>query len=285
MLPQVDDTGSPDRPARHTELGSFGRVCRLGLATRGNTFLDIQDVLSAVDRGVNYLNWCGHADGMSRAVRSMSDSARRRVFVAVQLGARDATGAARELEAYLGELGTSYIDVVTYYYVEHKDEWQSIISRGGAAEAVEQARADGRVRAIGLTSHQRPLAATLAASGRLDLLMIRYNAAHRGAEQDIFPLTRSRKMPVVAFTVLRWGALMKPTPEDPAYFVPPGAPQWVRFVLGRPDVTVALMAPNGRTELEQNLALLDDWRALTADEDAALRAHGDRVRRRGGAFP
>ena len=58
-----------------------------------------------------------------------------------------------------------------------------------------------------------------------------------------------------------------------------------RFVLGRPDVSVALMAPNGRDELEQNLALLDDWRGLTADEDAALRAHGDRVRRHGGAFP
>ena len=41
----------------------LGRVCRLGLATRGNTSLEPDDVEHAVDCGVNYLNWCRHADG------------------------------------------------------------------------------------------------------------------------------------------------------------------------------------------------------------------------------
>ena len=35
-------------------------VCRLGLATRGNTHLSKDDVLFALEQGVNYWNWCGH---------------------------------------------------------------------------------------------------------------------------------------------------------------------------------------------------------------------------------
>src|SRR5258707_7586883 len=38
-------------------------VCRLGLASYGRTAITPDDVLSAVDRGVNFLNWHGLGDG------------------------------------------------------------------------------------------------------------------------------------------------------------------------------------------------------------------------------
>ena len=54
--------------------------------------------------------------------------------------------------------------------------------------------------------------------------MIRYNAAHRGAEREVFPVTDAIGMPVIAYTALRWGALLRPTPDDPPGFrVPRGA--------------------------------------------------------------
>src|SRR5262249_21774664 len=141
------------------------------------------------------------------------------------------------------------VDVLTYYYVEEQSEWDEITGPGGAHEYCEKATRAGQVRFIGVTSHQRPLAAQMAKSGLLDLLMIRYNAAHRGAEQDIFPVADSLGIPVVVYTCLRWGALLEPTPDDPPGFVPPRAPAWYRFAMQSPSVTVALMAPDNRTEL------------------------------------
>lgn len=255
----------------------MGSICRLGLATRGNTALDAEDVLDAIRRGINYLNWCGHPDGMAEAIRCLG-TRRSEVRVAVQFSARTASEAQRELDQTLRALNTDYLDVATYYYVEHADEWDEIVASGGAAEVLERARSQGIVRAIGLTSHQRRLAAQCAESGRLDLLMIRYNAAHRGAEQDVFPVTRRLGLPVVAFTCLRWRALLQPTPDDPAGFIIPPAADWYRFVLQVPDVSVALMAPNGREELVENLDVLDDWRALSAQRRRVLAEHGDRVR-------
>ncbi len=109
---------------------------RLGLATRGNTQITADDVALAVDRGVNYLNWCGYDDGIARALRSkMID--RSRVVVAMQLDARDAASAAAELEEAFRALGTRRIDVVTFYYVEHKSEWEQIARRDGALQVLE----------------------------------------------------------------------------------------------------------------------------------------------------
>src|SRR5262249_26883532 len=93
-------------------------VCRLGLATRGNTNLVADDILYAVDRGVNFLNWCGTRNALPRAVRALG-SRRRDVLICVQFEARTAADAKRELASILGELGTDYVDVLTFYYVEH----------------------------------------------------------------------------------------------------------------------------------------------------------------------
>lgn len=269
---------------RTTHLGSLGPVCPLGLATRGEGQLSAADVRLAIDRGINYLNWCGHPDGLSRAVRELG-AKRESVVVAVQLESVTAVEAASELDGLLAQLGTEYVDVVTYYYVERAHEWEAIIGPGGALEQMLRARAAGRVRLLGVTSHQRPLAAQMAQSGLLDLLMIRYNAAHRGAESDIFPITDRIGMPVIAYTCLRWGALLQPTSEDLPHCAPPTAPDCYRFVLQSPSVAVALMAPRNRKELDEDLSLLDRWEPLTESDTAALVAHGDRVYRTAASFP
>jgi aryl-alcohol dehydrogenase-like predicted oxidoreductase len=274
-------------------------VCRLGLATRGNTHLDPDDVHHAVERGTNYLNWCGHVDGMSRAIREMG-SDRDRVIIAWQMQKGSAEGARRELDAALTELGTDRIDLVTLYYVESEREWLDIASLDGAYGVLADARDSGLVRMIGMTSHQREMAARIAAgkllpesepadgldpSRPLDALMLRYNAAHRGADRDVFPVTDPIRLPVVVYTCLRWGALMETTTEDPVGYRPPAAPEWYRYALANPSVAVALMAPNGREELDENLGLLDDWRTPSDLDLAAMTQHGDRIYRTAGGFP
>ena len=273
-------------PASH-----FGKaVCRLGLATRGGAGLGADDVLHAIDRGVNFLNWPGEADapggadGLSDAIASLGPQ-RESLVVCVQFGARTAAEAAAELRTILVTLRTDYIDVLTLYYVERDDEWDFISQSGGSLGYLQQAKQDGIVRRIGVTSHQRPLAARMAASGQIDALMIRYNAAHRGAERDVFPTTDARKIPVIAYTALRWKALLRPTPADPAGFVVPPARDWYRFVLQSPSVSVVLAAPNDRRELEETLPVLTVAGPLSETEYRQLAEHGERVRGSAGSFP
>ncbi len=284
----------PDKPSAFL-IGSpaaFGKpVCRLGLASRGDRYgLSADDVLHAIDCGVNFVNWPGEADtpggadGVSDAIATLG-TRRESLVVCVQFGARTAGEAAAELRSILAILKTDYIDILTFYYVEQPAEWQALIGHGGALEYCQAAKRDGVVRSLGVTSHQRPLTARMARSGLLDALMIRYNAAHRGAEHEIFPVTDRIGMPVIAYTALRWGALLHPTPADPPGFRLPRAPDWYRFVLQSPSITVTLAAPSSRAELDEDLEVLQSPGLLPATDYARLTEHGDRVRRYGGSFP
>src|SRR3954454_14489527 len=113
-------------PALHSFLVTSGfgpPVCRLGLASYGRTAITPDDVLSAVDRSVNFLNWQGLAEGASDDVAfpaAVSSLGARRpsVVVCAQFGARTGADAAAELRSVLAALGTDYVDVLTLYYVE-----------------------------------------------------------------------------------------------------------------------------------------------------------------------
>ena len=200
----------------------FASTCRLGLALRGDGHLGVEDIHHALDRGVNFLNWPGSPDALSRAVAGLGPR-RKEVMVCVQFEARTAVDAERELDTILRELGTDYVDVLTFYYVEEPAEWDEIIGPGGAHEFCTTAKRAGRVRLIGVTSHQRLLAATMARSGLLDLLddPLQRRPSRRGA--GYFSRHRFARHPGNRIHLPALGALLRPTPDDPPGFVAAGA--------------------------------------------------------------
>ncbi|HVF28162.1 MAG TPA: aldo/keto reductase [Pyrinomonadaceae bacterium] len=283
-------TDTDPHPFVRCDPAAFGKpITRLGLAARGRTGLSRDDVLHAIRRGVRFLNWPGLAEGgaapdaFSEAIRSLG-SLRDEVVVCAQFGARTASEARGELKALLRALGTDYVDVLTLYYVEESEEWDRLCGSGGALEFCRAAKRDGVVRRIGVTSHRRRLAAGMAQSGELDALMIRYNAAHRGAEREVFPVTKRLGIPVICYTATRWGALLRATPDDPPGYKVPRAPAWYRFVLQEPAASVVLCAPGDPTELEEDLTVLSATGPLPPDEHARLAEHGSRVKSNAGQF-
>ncbi len=268
---------------------SLPAVPRLGIATRGNTRLSGDDFDYAFSRGVRYFNWCGKPDGLSQAVAELG-SRRDEIVFAAQIKARTAERAERELEWILEHTRSRRLDVATLYYVESAEEWKAITASGGAWEVLDRNRGEGRIGMLGLTSHQRASAAgwagEIAPNGRrrLDMLMIRYNAAHTGAERDVFPVTSELGMPVVTFTGLRWRDLLRSTPDDPPGLGPPSAEECYRFCMMHPAVSVALAAPNGRAELVEALRALDERTERDQAWVERMRAHGKRVHRHAREF-
>src|SRR5262245_40111555 len=141
----------------------------------------------------------------------------------------------------------------------------------GIAEELVKLREEGKVRAIGVSIHDRPRAGKLAESSPLDLLMIRYNAAHPGAEKDIFPHLREGKPSIMAYTGTAWRRLLKkPKAWDGAAM---SAGDCYRFQLSSPHVDVALTGPASWAQMEENLAGLEKG-PLTPDEATWMREYG-----------
>lgn len=141
----------------------------------------------------------------------------------------------------------------------------------------------GLVKQLMISCHDRPNFAKLAKLPDFAAWMVRYNAAHRRAESEVFPLAASPPRAIVAYTALRWGTLLLPE------YAPPGEPplsavEAYRFVLSNPEVDLCLCGPKDEAELAAALTAMEQG---PLDEQGLLRARrvGDAAYAHGRAQP
>jgi aryl-alcohol dehydrogenase-like predicted oxidoreductase len=256
-------------------LGRTGRlVCRLGFSASYRPGTDT--VRLAFDSGVNYFFAYGFDFQMVRALRDIM--ATRRDDVILATGAYNYvfghSNIRKACEKRLRQYSTDHLDVLMFLGVMKEKEFPDDV-----LEEMVQLRSEGKARWIGISTHDRKFAGRLAEQGVLDLLMIRYNAAHRGAEQDIFPHCAAHDTAVVSYTATRWTALLRRPKGWPATETIPSAAMAYRFVLSNPAVDVVLTAPRNKEEFEQNLAALREGPLVDREREFMCR-FGDAVHRR-----
>ena len=196
----TDHTATPD--FTRTVLGSTRiPICRLGLSA---TYRPGGETLhQALDAGLNYCFAYGIDGQMVRTLREVF--ATRREHCVLATGAYNLgfghPNLRRTLEKRLRQFRTDYIDVFLFLGVTKEAHFPP-----HTREELYRLREEGKVRAVGMSCHDRRFAGHLAAEGALDVFMIRYNAAHRGAEQEIFPHLAAHNPGLVSYTATRWRA-------------------------------------------------------------------------------
>lgn len=255
-------------------LGRTGlSVSRMGLSAGYG--LPGADVEYAFERGVNFVYWGSiRRDDFGRGVRAVARRHREDLVVVVQTYSRSRLAMKPSVHSALSRLGIEYADILLLGWWNHAPP-QRILD---GALALREA---GAVRHIMISGHHRPAFQSFIRDPVYDAIMVRYNAAHRGAEQEVFPYldqARDSRPGVVTYTSTRWGTLMKPglVPDGEAV---PRARDCYRFVLSNPDVDMCLSGARNRAELEDTLAALEAG-PMDPDELAWMRRVGDAVHAR-----
>ena len=265
----------PPREFLRAPLGALRTpVCRIGLSASYRP--GRETIFKAFDEGLNYFFFYGFDSQMTRALRELPPGRRDQVVLAT--GAYNYLFAhqnlRRTLEKRLRQTKADYIDLFHFLGIMKPRQFTAQVRDELAA-----VRASGLVRGVSISSHDRRFAAQLAAEGLVDAIMIRYNAAHRGAEQEIFPaLTRDRTA-VVSYTATRWTALLRRPRGYSKSGRVPTAGMCYRFVLSNPSVHVCPMAPSNLGQFENNLAEIRRG-PLAEEETRFLRDFGDIVHQR-----
>jgi aryl-alcohol dehydrogenase-like predicted oxidoreductase len=229
------------------------RLHRLGLAPGYG--LDEAGIRRALERGMNYLYFMGlNPMAVRRSLPAFKDALtrdRERYVVAAGPTLGYFGGSVRRsAERALKSLGTDYIDIFQLNWLGVTSSWTD-----ATVGELVKLKDEGKVKALGISIHDRERAGKLAASSPLDVFMIRYNAAHPGAEKDIFPHLAARKPAVVAYTATSWRKLLK-RPSGWEGKVATAADCY-RFCLSSPHVDVVLTGPASQRELDENLAGLE----------------------------
>ena len=252
------------------------RVFRLGLAA--NYGIEGVDLEWALEQGVNYVFWTPKAQQVTKSLKTAIKRDRGSLILACgPTTGYFAGGIRRSCDRLLKELDTEYIDIFQLFWLGRTSAWTA-----ATIDALISLRESGKVRAIGVSIHDRKRAGKLVENSPLDMLMIRYNAAHTGAEQDIFPHLAKRKPAIVAYTATRWrGLLTRPKGwNGPAMT----APDCYRFCLSSPYVDLVLTGPKNRRQLQENLSTLREKGPLSAEEIHWIRDYGQIVHKGSSRF-
>jgi aryl-alcohol dehydrogenase-like predicted oxidoreductase len=212
-------------------------------------------IARAFDSGINYFFFYGpgHREFVAE-LRPLARSHRDDIILASGSGARTAGGLKTARRKILAAAGIETIDIFFAEYINPGDDVNAIFGDGGVLDELQRWKSDGRIRYVGATAHDRKLAKRLAEDARVDVLMHRFNMAHRKAEAEVFPTAINAQTPVIAFTATRWGTLLKERPDWPGEL--PSAADCYRFCLAQPAVRIVLTAPKSVAELDENLTVL-----------------------------
>jgi aryl-alcohol dehydrogenase-like predicted oxidoreductase len=238
------------------------------LAVSGGYGVDKEALLRAFDAGVNYwYHGSLRRPGMTAAIRELVRAGKRdELVIVLQSYTRWPWYMERAFTRGLRLLGIDHADVLLLGWYNSEPAERTL-------ERAESMRARGLFRHLAISGHNRPAFVGFAAEARYGILHMRYNAAHVGAEKDVFPhLPADGRPGIVAYTATSWGKLLSPK-KVPSGEAPLRARDAYRFVLSNPNFNVCLCGPKNGAEMDEALLALKDG-PLAAEEEARVRRIG-----------
>jgi aryl-alcohol dehydrogenase-like predicted oxidoreductase len=272
-MPRTTSTEIPRRPFGNT--GEQVSILGLGGWHLGVPKTDrdaVRLVHEAIDSGVTFMdNAWDYNDGVSEERMGKALHGRRdHVFLMTKLctHGRDGRTAMRQLEESLRRLGTDHLDLWQIHEVAFDDEPRRHFAKGGAVEALDRARQQGKVRFVGFTGHKDPA---------LHLEMLSYDYAwdscqlplncfdgsFRSFEQRVLPeLARRGIAPIGMKSFCGDARGLKAKAVTPA--------EALSYALSLPVATVVSGMESPRV-LRQNVAIARGFRSMSAAARQRLR--------------
>jgi aryl-alcohol dehydrogenase-like predicted oxidoreductase len=273
------------------KVGIFSLGGQASLERDHNEAVAVPLVERALDLGVNYLDTSSIYGGPERwseqYIGQVMKRRRSEAFLASKTKERSRDGSLRMLEKSLELLHTDHLDLWQLHDIGEPQDVAAVFGKGGAMEALIQARDQKMVRYLGVTGHFRP--EPLAEAIRrhpFDAILMAVNAAdkyHFSFMESLLPLAVEKQMGIVGMKVPARGRLLRTwTPPDlerqrgswegAVIAKTPGTltmREAMHYSLSLPVSTV-IVGCDSIQQLEENLALARDFTPLSEPQMAAL---------------
>ena len=126
-----------------------------GAASLGDVTQDVADesLQFALDAGINHFDVAASYGYAEIRVGKTLPTFRDRIFLASKTGDRDEETAWASINRSLERMHTDHLDLIQMHGVNTMDELDLVLADDGAVKAAERAKAEGLVKAIGITGH------------------------------------------------------------------------------------------------------------------------------------
>jgi aryl-alcohol dehydrogenase-like predicted oxidoreductase len=273
------------------KVGIFSLGGQAAIEKSNNEANAVPIIERALDLGVNYIDTSSIYGGPDRwseqYVGKVMKHRRGDAFLATKTKERTRAGSMRMIETSLKLLQTDHVDLWQLHDIGTMTDINEIFAKGGAMEALLEARDQKIVRYLGITGHYRPDALIEAIHRHpFDAILMAVNAAdphHYSFSEQLLPLAVEKQMGIIGMKVPARGRILstwtpppiedqKHTWEGMVLAHTPGTiemRQAMYYSLSLPVSTV-IVGCESVTQLEHNVQLAREFTPFNQQQMVAL---------------
>ena len=244
----------------YVTLGKTGlKISRMGFGGIPIQRIDAEGtkalMYKLMEAGVNYIDTARGYTVSEEYLGYALEGIRDKFVIATKSMSRTKEAMAQDIDISLKNLRTGYIDLYQVHNAS-PEQMEQVMAPGGALEALQEAKAAGKIGHIGITAHSIETFKMALELPWVETIMFPYNIVETQGEKLIHACAE-KNIGFIDMKPLAGGAI-----ED--------ATLALRFICANPDVTVAIPGMAEISELEQNIAACSNTAPLTAEEKAKI---------------
>ena len=245
---------------QYTVLGKTGlKIARLGFGGIPIQRIDAPQTKALMEllrqAGVNFIDTARGYTVSEEFLGVGLEGIRQDFILATKSMSRTKEAMARDIDISLKNLRTDYIDLYQVHNVT-PEQLEQVMAPGGALEALMEAKAAGKIRHIGVTSHSLDTFRMAVELDWVETFMFPYNIVEDQA-RELIARCAERNIGFICMKPLAGGAIENATLA-------------LRYICANPDVTVVIPGMAAPEELAQNVAAVADTSPLTEQEKQAM---------------
>ena len=240
----------------YVTLGKSGlKISRMGFGGIPIQRIDADGTKKLMDKlieyGINYIDTARGYTVSESFIGEAIEGNRDKFILATKSMARTKEAMAADIDVSLANLRTDYIDL---YQIHNPsmEQFMQVMAPGGALEALVEAKESGKIGHIGVTLHSVEIFEKAIEEDGVETIMFPYNIVERQGEELIHKCVE-KNIGFIDMKPLAGGAI-----EDGHLAL--------RFICANPDVTVVIPGMYDLSEIDQNVAAVNEDGPLTEEE-------------------
>ncbi len=249
---QVQPPARPSAGAalQYRTLGKTGlRVTTVGYGCMITS--DPSVITRAVDMGINYFDTSRNYQGgqNERMVGAALGARRKDIFLASKCDTHTGPEILTELDTSLKELGTDHLDVWHLHGLGNPAQITDDL-----VEAQHKAKQQGKIRFMGVSTHNLPAIVDRVLEARLEVVQVQYNFASDASYGPAIAKLAQAGVGVIAMKVMARAGRGRggPRVERPPAF----APAALKWTINNPNIATTVPSMTDIDQLEQNFKVM-----------------------------
>jgi len=161
----------------------------------------------AYDQGITFYDTANmYRDSEAKIGQALSH-VRNKIIIATKTIQRNSAGFRQHLEGSLKMLKTDYIDLYQFHQVANDKEWGKITKDSGAWGEADKARQEGKIRFLGVTSHNLQMAIKLAKTGLFSSVQFPFNFIEQEAKDELHKYCREKGIGIIVMKPFAGGVI------------------------------------------------------------------------------